>query len=147
MAAYIFSILASGAAMFFCDYMSKRTEYGTEILGKILGFRNFLETAEKERLEMLVTENPQYFYDILPYTYVLDISKKWMQKFESIAVEPPDWYGSYHTGTAFNIVVFQNFMNSTMSSATSAMTSSPNSSSGGGGFSGGGVGGGGGGSW
>lgn len=148
MAAYIFSILASGAAMFFCDYMSKRTEYGTEILGKILGFRNFLETAEKERLEMLVTENPQYFYDILPYTYVLDISKKWMKKFESIAVEPPDWYGSYHTGTAFDIVVFQHFMNSTMSSATSAMTSSPNSSrGGGGGFSGGGVGGGGGGSW
>lgn len=148
MAAYIFSILASGAAMFFCAYMSKRTEYGTEILGKILGFRNFLETAEKERLEMLVSENPQYFYDILPYTYVLDISKKWMQKFESIAVEAPDWYGSAHTGTVFDIMVFQSFMNSTMSSATSAMTSTPSSSSGGGGgFSGGGVGGGGGGSW
>lgn len=137
--------VATGVAMFFCAYMSKRTPYGTQILGKIRGFRNFLETAEKERLEALVEENPQYFYHILPYTYVLDLSSKWMKKFESIAIEPPHWYDG-NNYAAFNIITFNHFINSTMTQATTSMTSTPSSSSGGG-FSGGGSGGGGGGSW
>lgn len=130
--------------MFFNSYLSKRTEYGTEILGRILGFKNFLETAEKDRLEALVSENPQYFYEILPYTYVLGISDKWMKKFEAVTIEQPVWYYSSHD-TMFNMVMFHQFMNSTMTSATSSMTSVPQS--GGGGFSGGGSGGGGGSSW
>lgn len=30
----------------------------------------------------MVTNNPICFYDILPYTYVLGISDKWIKKFE-----------------------------------------------------------------
>ncbi|MCH5253009.1 MAG: DUF2207 domain-containing protein [Lachnospiraceae bacterium] len=144
MGAYLFALVAGGVVMFFNNYLSKRTEYGTEILGRIRGFKNFLETAEKDRLEMLVSENPKYFYEILPYTYVLDVSNKWMKKFESIATEPPEWYHSHHN-TMFDMMMFNQFMRSTMTTATSAMTSTPSSS--GGGFSGGGSGGGGGGSW
>ncbi|MCI8793091.1 MAG: DUF2207 domain-containing protein [Eubacterium sp.] len=144
---YVLAIAASGVIMFFGAYMSKRTEYGSVMLGRIQGFKNFLEMAEKERLEAMVAENPQYFYEILPYTYVLGISDKWMKKFESIAVEPPTWYESSSHST-FNVIMFHSFMRSTMTSASSAMVSSPNSSGGsGGGFSGGGSGGGGGGSW
>ena len=143
-AAWYFLAAASGVMMFFSAYMSKRTEYGTQMLGRIRGFKHFLEMAEKPRLEMLVEKNPQYFYEILPYTYVLGISNMWMKKFESIAVEPPSWYNSH--GSTFNMAAFGRCMNNTMQSASSAMTSSP-SSSGGGGFSGGGSGGGGGGSW
>ena len=95
-------------------------------------------------------ENPTYFYDILPYTYVLGVSEKWIERFEVISLQEPDWYVN---STNFSVVTFGSFMNNTMSSAGSAMTSYPssNSSSGsfgsGGGFSGGGSGGGGGGSW
>lgn len=143
--AYGVLMIATAGAMFFCAFMTKRTTYGTEMLGKIRGFRNFLKTAEKERLEALVEENPQYFYHILPYTYVLDLSSKWMKKFESIAIEPPHWYVGNDI-SAFDIIAFNHFMNSTMSQATTSMTSTPSSSDGGG-FSGGGSGGGGGGSW
>ncbi len=142
---YLFAVLAGGVVMFFNTYMSKRTEYGTMILGRIRGFKNFLEMAEKDRLEALVEQNPQYFYEILPYTYVLGISDMWMKKFESITIEPPDWYCGHQT-SMFDVVMFNHFMNDTMSAATSSMTSSPSSSSGGG-ISGGGSGGGGGGSW
>ena len=31
-----------------------------------------------------------YFYDILPYTYVLNISKKWIDKFENIPIPKQD---------------------------------------------------------
>lgn len=132
-------------------YLPKRTPYGTEMLGKLRGFKNFLETAEKDKLEAMVMQNPSYFYDILPYTYVLGVSDKWIKKFESISLQEPTWYVS---STGFNVHTFGNFMNSTMTSARTAMISSPSSSSGGsssrgsgGGSSGGGSGGGGGGSW
>ena len=129
--------------MFFGSIMSKRTAYGNQMLGKLKGFRNFLETAEKDRLESLVMNDPSYFYNILPYTYVLGVSEKWIEKFETIAIQPPSWYSG---STTFNMHSFGTFMNSTMQSAQSSMTSSPSSSSGGG-SSGGGSGGGGGGSW
>jgi len=134
-------------------YASKRTAYGDELIGKIRGFRNFLEVAEKPKLEMLVEQDPTYFYNILPFTYIFGLSDKWIKKFDSIAMDAPTWY----TGTTmvFNPTHFNTFVNKTMTRATTAMTSSPNTSSGGsggsfsggGGFSGGGFGGGGGGSW
>ena len=125
----------------------KRTEYGNKMLGKIRGFKNFLETAEKEKLEALVEKNPNYFYDILPYTYVLNVSDKWIKKFESINLEAPNWYDGYNS---FNLASFSSFMDDTVSAASSSMSSSPSGSgsgSSGGGSSGGGSGGGGGSSW
>ena len=149
---YIIGLLCIGVMILVIKYLPKRTKYGNEMLGKLKGFKNFLETVEKEKLESLVMENPNYFYDILPYTYVLGISDKWIKKFESISLQAPSWYDS---SNSFNISSFNRFINSTMTSAQGAMTSSPSSSSGGsssggssgGGSSGGGSGGGGGGSW
>lgn len=120
--------------------LPKRTPYGNEMLGKIRGFKTFLETAEKDKLESMVMNNPTYFYDVLPYTYVLGVSDKWINKFESINLQSPDWYDSPNR---FNTTAFRSFMNTTMKSVNSTMSSS----SSGGGSSGGGSGGGGGGSW
>lgn len=142
--AFVFAVVTGGVLIFFSAIMSKRTPMGNDMLGKLRGFKMFLETAEKERLEAMVEENPHYFYEILPYTYVFGISDTWMEKFESITIEKPDWYRS-HYNTTFNLVTFNHFMDSTMRAASSSMTSQPSSS--GGGSSGGGSGGGGGGSW
>ncbi|MCI5521062.1 MAG: DUF2207 domain-containing protein, partial [Tenericutes bacterium] len=68
---YIIGLLCIGVMILVIKYLPKRTKYGNEMLGKLKGFKNFLETVEKEKLESLVMENPNYFYDILPYTYVL----------------------------------------------------------------------------
>lgn len=130
------------------NHLPKRTAYGNEMLGKILGFKNFLEYAEKEKIESMVLSNPTYFYDILPYTYVLGVSDTWINKFEAINMVSPDWYSGTST---FNVRSFGGFINTAVKSASSSMNSSPSSSSGGGssggGSSGGGSGGGGGGSW
>lgn len=135
----------------FSFFIRKRTDEAVDILGKINGFKNFLETAEKDKLEALVNDDPTYFYNILPYAYVLGVSDKWMKKFESIAVEPPQWYYGYYP---YNYIMFSHFMRDTINSASNAMVSMPvqsgsggSFSSGGGGFAGGGSGGGGGGSW
>ena len=144
---YIMGIICIAVIILFAKIMPKRTHYGNEILGKLKGFKRFLETAEKPQLESLVAENPEYFYNILPYTYALGVSDVWISQFETIALQAPNWYDSTDT---FNMHTFGAFMNTTMASASTAMSSSPSSDSGGGsggGSSGGGSGGGGGGSW
>ena len=151
---YVVGIICVLGMILCLVYLPKRTKYGNEMLGKLKGFKNFLETVEKERLKALVMQNPNYFYDILPYTYVLGVSDKWIKKFESISLQAPSWYDS---SNGFDFSSFGTFIKSTMVSAQSAMSSSPSSSSGGsssggggssgGGSSGGGSGGGGGGSW
>ena len=52
------------------------------IIAKVMGFRNYLDVAEKNQIELLAEENANYFYDILPYAYVLNVSKKWIDKFD-----------------------------------------------------------------
>ena len=145
----------------FLNYMDKRTEFGAEMLGKIKGFKRFLEIAEKQQLEDLVTKNPEYFYNILPYTYALGVSDIWVKQFETMATQYPKWYSSDDTIQNYNI---ENFVTKTMKSIEDTMStksmpiartssncnsdySSWSSNSSGGGFSGGGSGGGGGGSW
>lgn len=91
---YILIVIIIGIMTMLNKLMPRRTHYGAEMLGKIKGFKNFLENAEKEQLETLVEENPEYFYDILPYTYALGVSKKWIERFETIAIVPPDWFES-----------------------------------------------------
>ncbi len=126
----------------FASIIPKRTDFGNKMLGKVIGFKKFLETAEKEKLETLVEENPEYFYNILPYTYALGISDKWMRKFELMAFREPYWHSYYGTSTIHN---FNRSIKNTMQTAnriTRKGRSHGSSSSGGGGFSGGGSGGG-----
>lgn len=147
---YVLGLVCIAVLIMFVKIMPKRTPFGNEMLGKIRGFKRFLETAEKLQLESLVMENPEYFYNILPYTYALGVSDTWINQFESIALQAPNWYDS---PAGFSTHTFGTFMRTTMASATTAMSSSPSSSSSGGGgssgggSSGGGSGGGGGGSW
>ena len=146
----IIAIICSVIIIIISGKFNYRTEFGNKIYGRIIGFKKFLETAEKDQLEHLVMENPTYFYDILPYTYVLGVSNKWIKKFESIAIEPADWYESNAT---FNIIALNSCLTSAMRTARMSYSSSGGSSSfsgggsSGGGSSGGGSGGGGGGSW
>lgn len=146
-------ITAYLVSSYFITIMDKRTDKGLELYGKVLGLKNFIELAEKSKLEMLVHDDPEYFYKILPYAYVLNVTDTWAKKFESITIQPPQWYVG---AGPFNHFFFVNSLNSSMHRMTSAMTSLPPAKggrggggfgSGGGGFGGGGFGGGGGGRW
>ena len=155
---YIIILIQILGLIAFNVLMLKRTKHGNEILGQIKGFRKFLENAEKEQLEALVEENPEYFYDILPYTYALGVSKKWIQQFETIAIRPPNWYDSEYDlqGTENFIHMIddtvrevaysmkretENVSSSSTSSYSSDRTSSSSDRDSGGGSTGGGSGG------
>ncbi len=157
-----------GACMFFNVYCGRISDTAAEQMGKVLGFREFIKTAEVDRIEALVEEDPEYFFSVLPYAYVMGLTDKWIKKFENISVVTPDWYSTYNT-TGGYFPIF--YMGDSMGGMTSAVTTAvaphlPAStfsgsdigggwssgggggfSGGGGGFSGGGGGGGGGGFW
>ena len=124
------------------------TDYRVQMMGRLLGFKEFIQTAEKPRLEQLQADDPQYFYKVLPYAMVFGLSDKWGDMFKDIEMEQPDWYHSATplTGHALTHHMTHSLYAST-SSAISTISHSNSSSGGGGGFSGGGGGGGGGGSW
>lgn len=155
----IVSALATVILIILMIFMEKRTKQGNIWLGKILGFKDFILNCEKEKLEMLVKDDPSMFYAILPYAYVMGISDVWVKKFESISIVAPDWYMGYH-GDLFTTILWWNTFRYCFSSISSASSFVPTSTTGigggsfggggfggGGGFSGGGFGGGGGGSW
>lgn len=145
---YILGIACVAILILIFKNMDKRTEYGITILGKIQGFKRFIENAEKEQLENLVMKNPEYFYSILSYAYALGVSDKWISQFEVIALQPPQWS---NFESDFSINTLDTFMKTTMKTiegvATESSSSSGSGGSSGGGSSGGGSGGGGGGSW
>ncbi len=115
-------------------------------MGYLIGLRDFIETAELERMQMLADDNPNWFYHIMPYAYVFGLSDVWMKKFEQIAVPAPDWYVNT-TGRmdAFDFYLFHRCMMHNLQTVSTTMSvPKPQSSSGsggsfgGGGFSGGG---------
>jgi len=136
------SIIASG---------SRLTKEGRILREEWLGFKLYLETAEKYRIQNLT---PDLFEKYLPYAMMFGIERKWARSFEGMAVPSPAWYSgsatSFGAGGAvsgFSASSFSTGFSASFSSifSTSSGSSSGSGGSGGGGSSGGGGGGGGGG--
>lgn len=145
--AFVVCGIADTILALFMFFGSKRTKAGNQVYGQILGFKEFIKKAELDRLKMLVEENPSYYYDIMPYAYVLGLSDQWIENYESMHMPEPDWYSGIDP---FGDAVFYSMVRSANACATAPETSGGGSSGGGfsgGGFSGGGSGGGGGGAW
>lgn len=139
-------LVSTIASAYIVTYSKKQAD----LLGKVLGFKNFILTCEKDRMDILLKDNPEYFYDILPYAYVMGISDEFIDRFEMLGFAPPK--SDYYWGS-FDRVYFHTYTtraNTISRGAIKAQTSArigSGGSGGGGGFSGGGFGGGGGGSW
>jgi hypothetical protein len=155
------ALVAQGVlAYVFYHLLKAPTLAGAKIRDQIDGFKMFLTTAEKDRLEVLHPPHvtPEVFEKYLPYAIALDVENEWSRKFEAEAAEAgvapdrktysPGWY----SGSSFNRLGTTGFASSlggAVAGATAAAASAPgrSSGSGGGGSSGGGGGGGGGGGW
>ena len=153
--------LSSIIGFVFASYMLKKNQQGVHLYQQVLGFKMFVKAAEKERLEWLIKEDPDYFEKTLPYAMIFGYAKQWSKKFDGLLIEPPKWYttpGGFYYGSAhaFSPSEFGSSFEDSIQDIQSAFTSVPASSggsgggfggSGGGGFSGGGFGGGGDSSW
>ena len=155
------ALLIGGALYYIFDHLMRApTRTGQALRDRIDGFRMFLDTAEKERWEILNPPEmtPQLFEKYLPFALALNVQHSWSQTFErEMNLRDPEGYRAYepswHSGNldfhGLNAAAFSASFSSAISNAISSASSAPGSRSGfgGGGFSGGGGGGGGGRGW
>ncbi|MDE7405623.1 MAG: DUF2207 domain-containing protein [Clostridiales bacterium] len=83
---------ASVVTVVLSQFIDIRSDRDIAIYGRISAFKQFLLDAEKDQLETLIEENPNYYFDILPYCYILKITKKLKSKFDAITTDGPSWY-------------------------------------------------------
>jgi uncharacterized membrane protein len=100
--------------------------------GEVLGFRNFILTAKKEQIEMLVDKDPSYFFDLLPYAYCLDVTDAYIKNFKAFV---PKYMETYNTDF-FTFMFYLHFFNITTPQIGLAKVRAASSASGGGGFRG-----------
>ena len=129
--------------------MPRKTRTGAELLRRTLGFRHYMEIAEKERQRFAEREN--IFSKYLPYAIVFGCVEKWARAFSDIdaVAATSSWYTGSSLG-AFSASDLSNNLSSFSNQVSSTIASTPGgsgSSGFSGGGSGGGGGGGGGGSW
>lgn len=126
------------------------TEFKLQYYGKLLGLKQFIKTAEIEKLQMLIDEDPSYFFNVLPYAMVFGLSDHWAKQFKNLKVKPPTWYYGYNAmywnAFYFNTMLLSGLRDPIQHLRTEAMVKAAASAASSG-FSGGGGGGGGGGSW
>jgi uncharacterized membrane protein YgcG len=144
--------------IFFAIIMKRPTLRGREVLDEMLGFKEFLEIAEKEELNLRnpPAKTPMLFEALLPFALALGVDQQWSERFATVLANVrgpdggayrPSWYNG--TWNSNNLSRTTSKLSSSLNSAISSSVSPPGSSSGGGGggSSGGGGGGGGGGGW
>lgn len=144
---FIISIFAANS--------TRRTKIGDQYMEKIIGFKDFILHAEKDKINMMLEDNPKYYFNVLPYALVLGITDKWAKKFENITLEPPEWYKYNDMDRNFDTLEFTEIMVANTAIMANTLSSGAPTSSGGsdgggswsGGESGGGSGGGGGDDW
>jgi uncharacterized membrane protein len=130
--------------------MPAKTRSGAQLERASLGFKNYMEVAEKDRQRF--AEKEHIFAEYLPYAIVFRCVDKWAKAFEGIDLKEvtSSWYtgSTLHGLTAANLSRDLSSFSSQISTAIAATPGGSGSSGfGGGGGSGGGGGGGGGGSW
>jgi len=139
------------------------TPHGRAILDEIEGFRMYLGTAEKDRMNMLtpVDHTPETFERYLPYAIAMDVEQRWSENFADVlgrtdASGEPSYQPLWFSGGTMSVSGFSalgSSLSGAFASSIAAASVAPGSSSGsgggggGGGGSGGGGGGGGGGGW
>jgi uncharacterized membrane protein len=148
---WVSAIVCILVAVRWSRYMPRKTRKGRRARQHILGFKEFVERVEKDRLERLGMRDVSQFEKLLPYAFVLGVADPWAEAFADLYTRPPDWYVGYGDGP-FRPHHFVSRLGHSLDTVGSVMQSTPSRGSGGSGFSGGGssgggFGGGGGGSW
>jgi hypothetical protein len=150
----IAAVLAGVVLLAVSPKMPARTARGSAELARILGFRQYVATAEANQIRF--EEQADIFSRYLPYAIVFGLTDRWAHAFAGLASAPAGspgtsalgWYVGPYGWTFLNFGdSMRSFSDTTVGAIAATSASSGGSGFGGGGFSGGGFGGGGGGSW
>ena len=117
----------------------------------LLGLREFIDKADKDKIKFFLQEDKNYLDKVLPYAVLFGLNKHWLNLYKELETPIPDWYdGSFDSFNSFDFEP-TSYSESSTGGFSDGIGSAPSIDTGDfggfGDFSGGGFGGGGGDSW
>jgi len=135
--------IASIGVYFIYKNMNTLSFKGLIAKRNLLGLKEFIKKAERDKIAFFLKEDKEYLDKLLPYAMLFGLNKHWLKLYKELNNPLPNWYeGDF---TTFDVVDFDLSHYEPETTSSSSIDSSDFGSFGG--FSGGGIGGGGGDSW
>jgi uncharacterized membrane protein len=129
--------------IYFSSKVDVYTQKGARTLQYLLGFKDFIQKVEANKIKLFLEKDPEYLDKVLPYAVLFGVSKHWLELYSELNKEI-EWYegdNRYFYGLYDDLNdSFETTKNYTESESSSSSFAGSDSS-------GGGSGGGGGGSW
>ncbi len=80
---YAVTLIIWLVSLVFTFLLEKKTSYGDKLAAEVKSYKEFLKGFDKEQCANLLKDNPKFFYETLPYTYVFGITKNWLKEINS----------------------------------------------------------------
>ena len=110
----------------FARVMSAKSLKGVQTKVAVLGFQEFMNRVDKDRLK---TMPPNTFEKFLPYAMALGVEHQWATAFAGLIQNPPSWYyspyGYGYPGAGFNPIFFSSSMMSMTDNMHQVFVSAP----------------------
>ncbi|MBQ0040619.1 MAG: DUF2207 domain-containing protein [Clostridiales bacterium] len=90
----------------------KKNREIANLTGKTRGFRKSLLNTKGEEAKAILTENPGYIYQIIPYAYEFAITAKLASNYDIKEMDPPVWYFPYGVDEdyKFDVIIYNSML-------------------------------------
>lgn len=89
---YIIGVICLLLVTFIYSKLPLRTKFGNKKMGEIEGFRISLASMNQAKLKELMEDNPNYYYDMIPYVIVFNLMDSWTSLGKTVITEAPTWH-------------------------------------------------------
>lgn len=103
---YCIAIILSEMTLIIESLIPHRTIYGTQIYYEVDTFKMELASMTNQVFDVKTRENSNYFFDMIPYTIVFDLTSWWFERFGNKIDIIPSWYQSSETYTSEKLLEF-----------------------------------------
>lgn len=107
---YIVGMIIIFISCFLYHLLPNRTIYGNHMLGEMYGFKSGLLSLSDISLKEKLQENPNYYFEMLPYVQLFDITEQWYRKGKTVISSYPSWYVTKEEFSLQNLFKFMKNM-------------------------------------
>ena len=85
------AVIAIGTYMIY-KRMNTLTFKGVLAKRHLLGLKEFIDKAEKDKIKFFLKEDPHFLDKLLPYALLFGLNKHWLQLYQELDTPLPQWY-------------------------------------------------------
>lgn len=80
----VYILLVQWLAGLAAAYGGRRTGLGRQMLKEALGLRRYLRTVSRKALRQILEDNPEYYYNLVPYALVMGVDRTFAWRFGNV---------------------------------------------------------------